>query len=1596
MAASPTPTSGFCPPRGPCQNPQCVADPGGPCAFFEVTDNNVSRDHALRPDEICAQCDHPWYQHRAQNFEQATQRGGCPLSSCGGFFALEPRDQWGRTTVCVCGLLLRAHSSAPSSGSGTPALSSAVPPQFTTTHPSLHGAPPSFHVPPVRPSSTATTLMPLPPPIAAYNGVRPVDAGSTNDRRNAAIVRHRTTTSSGSAPGPANAPRSRTMVTSTPPPGASVPAPTVLQLHPHHASAPAVAPSSLMPGDPAHAQLASATPVASSSSASPDPNYETFSVCFWPFAHPIFGRARSKFPRKNFSFTDWAFGKAVESLEHWGLLFTVTLAKSGSVYKSFGNQVVAQLAVNDITLPGYDTTRPWRSPLDLPFVLLSSSGRTTKVHAPFDGFNELTYTVANIHTAKLSLTVIKCPIGAEFMKHTFLRICPRYGDLQAPLANHPAYVLGAPGLADFTRIRAAKLPHPCFPFRALCEALEEVSPECRPECPPSSSPSSPQPAPVAGPSSRPAPRPRGCALPEAEAAPPALPAPIPVPPRRATVLEDYMRVDRPPTPPTPTSPASYLRAGCPPLDAVPSLSLLNTEVAMTQGSGHIAAGPTIDSVATGPVETEASVAMPRRSARMSTGGRAPAPRVCRTPESHASTPRSVSPGEDPSPVANTSSLDARAATDHSLHSHVPVHPPCRTEPLRELAKAQLMAWAERVVAAIPRGALSSAGLRPKIRGRDPKEAASMLIFLIQWLFTHSPTGPITQQKREAFQEAFSREFSQDGAYCELVPLSEIIRHTRHLDIQIDAAIGDSPIRAVLRNVVYLVVGRSYACRVDEPFMAAVDAGLLESVQPWRTWDITQPLPQEPGHPLICRLAAADIDPEHYGTDTLSPQDVDSIEQDLVSYLVFGARQVADDPDMHAFTDGIFAAHPDRPTLIGTFNGLARDYIAAMCNKRLDNVQVLLDHIDFASGVDHSQVDLTGEEVGGTDSIPAQGAEGSGMSIAEWDQTFENEFQVAFVYYMKQAGHPDNDGIRKLVGETFDSDAGDPLLRARMFLTIMSGSDLVPVEKEWTVKGDRCPKTAEAPGNVGPIPAATQANTHGGAQWTDYTTAVVGGIIIPTFSATLFPVALHLVMEPSSAEAECALTAIQDEVSSSNVTISDIEDPWTMVACAQLADRLFEASREIEFALDYLRQGLHRWPTPSEDPFTDQDPSAERIPSQYEGSSDGEMEDYPDAVEMTPPPPWEAWFWGESSGDDWFTWRPLGLIDGEDEPEWPSQVLLQLEEAMDPVIALHGGESWRSCIMRSLLTAGHKQDSIPGDGLAQRQTCRTPVVRCRSMHLPPYFFPTILFVRNLERESPSVTPMPSVTLPAPYVPRGGWGEPSPPEPWDLPVLIARGDGVVCLVVDPDSDESANTLDGLSLAIHVPLAASMQDGSGPQILVPFPATRQAARAWKHGLPFQIDLFQLRLEHEESLIALHSIFAYFGARHCPSDEVCLDLQWHGFVRAVLRVVGDQGETDVTRMAAIAAWGREHLPCDFGLLTTALRTRSSSDPGGKADGTGILLPHPAFPNWTKMISPSLSLEKAWMGCRYKREHLCLVLAQGPLGLLTPRNCLPDTAQEM
>ena len=124
----------------------------------------------------------------------------------------------------------------------------------------------------------------------------------------------------------------------------------------------------------------------------------------------------------------------------------------------------------------------------------------------------------------------------------------------------------------------------------------------------------------------------------------------------------------------------------------------------------------------------------------------------------------------------------------------------------------------------------------------------------------------------------------------------------------------------------------------------------------------------------------------------------------------------------------------------TFNGQCRDFLGIMCNQRLDSVDVLLARL-----VSHSDLDA---EV-----IASQGARTESLDDdLTWDLLYEQGFDVRLRTYLSGVGHPRHPNVIAAIGvERFEREANDPLLRARLFLRMMTGSDLIPLDPEWSIK-----------------------------------------------------------------------------------------------------------------------------------------------------------------------------------------------------------------------------------------------------------------------------------------------------------------------------------------------------------------------------------------------------------------------------------------------------------------------------------------------------------------------------------------------------------------
>ncbi len=185
----------------------------------------------------------------------------------------------------------------------------------------------------------------------------------------------------------------------------------------------------------------------------------------------------------------------------------------------------------------------------------------------------------------------------------------------------------------------------------------------------------------------------------------------------------------------------------------------------------------------------------------------------------------------------------------------------------------------------------------------------------------------------------------------------------------------------------------------------------------------------------------------------SPDTLTNMERSMVSAALFGAPNVSSFVDFQAFRDGMSvavlpmanlegvsfvnvrpraSAHNVRPQL---FVWRARDYVARLCNQRLEDVEWLLSKLVFSSPLNRKKID---EAAATSDEV----------SQDYIDVTFESAFEDRVRFYLVQPGHPDHDEVKAMVGaERFQREREDPVLRARLFLQTIHGCDLVPMDPD---------------------------------------------------------------------------------------------------------------------------------------------------------------------------------------------------------------------------------------------------------------------------------------------------------------------------------------------------------------------------------------------------------------------------------------------------------------------------------------------------------------------------------------------------------------------
>ncbi|RDX39855.1 hypothetical protein OH76DRAFT_515301 [Lentinus brumalis] len=1091
------------PPRGACVNEACAHE--GLCAGWAVIVNGVLRSNPLHSHEACGACGHTWWAHSIEDVEldlsrDAVQRRGCPRSQCGGFCTSDSTPSaWTFDTLCDCGVELRAHLPlyAPhrpyGPGYGRPAgsgIQNGPPASYGNSLP----APPGLAAPAPTTFAGTSAVLAAASPVAAYAGLRPAEPGSTNDMRVASYERMRNSTVGDFA---LNQPRTRTPATiSTPGSGASsVASGAGLVLHDSPTGPPTV----------------------------------NIAVHMFPVKHPADKARFGVWPKTTLDFTEEDYVTVLERCLKFHLVFQVALPAHGPVWTHLQDAVTDHCRRNGLVFAGYDDTVPATDPTKLPFILLSCN---TKIDQPvkkyniYDSLNVTTFTAKSLSHKRFAGQ--GCPLPGSLAGMQMLRLVPRYGDIHAHLLR-PS-LSSVPGLQDYYDISSPEETHPCFPARVLLGVHPHLHAECLPECPrpaevlsPSLAPSSPAvlgelhlsddtspfaledfrpdpplflpstPSPVGGW----APSHISSAMPE-----PAAPAmdmqlrsdDIQVPlPASAALLEDAPR--------TPRRRRRQPRPGHMTTGGSRPPRTRARVAAQAQENNDIEADDndddkenTLPGTEPAPSGSGSSLGVRHREVNADEDG---------------ITQRQYRPSNRRrmfSPVADEA--DDIVAADVVLQDLDAAHEDAGVrlgaeevlgQPLKIPTWKQFIAWTERVMDTIP-FELDAVPL-PRIRAPDVDSAARILTFLVRWLIRHKnqPSRGLDDSK---FRDALFAEVRIRGSVCDLTTLEQLLRHADGFECKAGHGLGRSVLEVVLRRAIQMLLdddlcfqdigpfksfrwmldgrwsdptrlesmsvlgflcmmcmigrfggphpfspialrhaieGRQTACLMDMPFLRLLDQGLYQQFRPWALHDPTIPI-SDGDRALKGLIMGGGMDPGNIGIP--SPDAWASMERTIFSTATLGAPDIDEFVDFKAFVAGMSVCIPGGD-LDKLFEYRARDYLARLCSQRLEDPQVVLDHLFFERS--NAETDLP------------------------IDKRFEKVFADRVREFLLGVGHPDLPAVRELVGEdAFLDHKSNPLLRARLFLQMMTGSDLVPMNPNFMLKftfthtGDRAELPAGAP------------------------------------------------------------------------------------------------------------------------------------------------------------------------------------------------------------------------------------------------------------------------------------------------------------------------------------------------------------------------------------------------------------------------------------------------------------------------------------------------------------------------------------------------------
>ncbi|KAJ7756657.1 hypothetical protein B0H16DRAFT_1885917 [Mycena metata] len=709
----------------------------------------------------------------------------------------------------------------------------------------------------------------------------------------------------------------------------------------------------------------------------------------------------------------WKSGPELENaqtvLRDSGLTFVVDVAVNGPIFQTIDEGFQTHCRINSIryTAPTLPSSTVFDSPHSTAWVILGPKGRTGNrswVEDP-KTLTRFTFNLQALCTLPFSYTANNLGEGP------FIFIVPRFGNLSAPIDR-----LFGPA----TRLPEHVLVHRCFPRRVLHKILSSLDGDPEPTCGPLCAPDSdPPPAPARR---NPSPEINLVSDSDDEF------------PNPAALIETLDPQDSPVASSRAPSPVNCDTFGCTPtlaaggcFSAAPVLAaprLLDDMPALRPVTPDPEDMPVLQPVAA-PVEfnlnQDTFILWPN----------APLDLTLRSPGSGANSfglwqDHMLGLHADGDSVSiRARSIDLAARTLVSIAIWLFVDPPAGGLKLKEVLQEQFPSP------------------RPTVVGVTQNMAG---LFDLHVTVGHGiGKGPRNEVVAEALKIllADGRFWTQRESYKTLrlhpsrsgIPARACVLKATGLVLLLHFLFIGAPIPASPFLLSTILEGRSAASKFDPEFLRSfVSPGSLSLIKRLKQVPLNMPMYASASEECIeyqILVNIPDIDPT-----IISPQrsqaEHDGVCSTVISYITLGTVDIAHRPDFHLISDGFNIVVPafggqDGPHhILEWFATPSTLLLLDAYDRQIKSPADIVDHLDF------------------TETNPDPDPWGENKELVELISRF-------VVHYLTGTGHPhDSDQvIHALIGD--NGSVADSVLRATLFLSVLTGSTMLPVRPNWKIK-----------------------------------------------------------------------------------------------------------------------------------------------------------------------------------------------------------------------------------------------------------------------------------------------------------------------------------------------------------------------------------------------------------------------------------------------------------------------------------------------------------------------------------------------------------------